>query len=350
MNSTFLKDDVILLLKDISGLVEPLSTAEREKYIQSGIHYSEMLPLEYAPSDAYIKEYYNALKSFSEDCSDAAKILAHKIIEAKGKDVVLVSFARAGIPIAIILKRVIRYLFNIDVPHYAISIIRGKGIDKNAINFIVNNHDPKNIQFVDGWTGKGAILSELKKEMLEYNGISSELAVLADPAGIAKYYGTDHDLLIASSCLNATICGLISRTFYKRGIIGEKDFHGAAYYGNLIDQDRTYEFIDTVLSHIVNKEININFSNYGSTGLDEVIKIAKDYGISDINLIKPGLGEATRVLLRREPHVILINENAENIHVSHLIELAKEKNIPVKTYPLRRYNACGIIKDLAADV
>lgn len=54
MNSSFLKDDVILLLKDISGLVEPLPTAEREKRIQSGIHYSEMLPLEYRPSEEYI--------------------------------------------------------------------------------------------------------------------------------------------------------------------------------------------------------------------------------------------------------------------------------------------------------
>ena len=34
MESSFLKDDVILLLKDITGLVNPLPTAEREKRIQ----------------------------------------------------------------------------------------------------------------------------------------------------------------------------------------------------------------------------------------------------------------------------------------------------------------------------
>ena len=55
MESNFLKDDVTLLLKDISGLVEPLPTAEREKRIQRGVHYSEMLPLEYKPSEDYIK-------------------------------------------------------------------------------------------------------------------------------------------------------------------------------------------------------------------------------------------------------------------------------------------------------
>ena len=38
MKSSFLPDDVELLLKDISGLVTPLPTEEREKKIQSGTH------------------------------------------------------------------------------------------------------------------------------------------------------------------------------------------------------------------------------------------------------------------------------------------------------------------------
>ena len=44
MQSSYKKDEVILLLKDISGMVEPLENSEREKRIQSGVHYSEMLP------------------------------------------------------------------------------------------------------------------------------------------------------------------------------------------------------------------------------------------------------------------------------------------------------------------
>ena len=51
MKSSFLETDVTLLLKDITGLVEPLPTSEREKRIQSGTHYSEMLPLEYKPTE-----------------------------------------------------------------------------------------------------------------------------------------------------------------------------------------------------------------------------------------------------------------------------------------------------------
>ena len=43
-------------------------------------------------------------------------------------------------------------------------------------------------------------------------------------------------------------------------------------------------------------------------GIDEVRKIAGEYGIDNINLIKPGIGETTRVLLRRVPWKILVNE------------------------------------------
>ena len=55
MRSSYSDEDVILLLKDITGLVKPQPAEEREKLIQSGKHYSEMLPVEYVPTDQYIK-------------------------------------------------------------------------------------------------------------------------------------------------------------------------------------------------------------------------------------------------------------------------------------------------------
>ena len=84
------------------------------------------------------------------------------------------------------------------------------------------------------------------------------------------------------------------------------------------------------------------------TGLDEVRQIAESMRVDDINFIKPGLGEATRVLLRRVPWRILVRENdQQNTMLNHLISLAKEKNIPVLSYPLKNYRACGIIKELS---
>ena len=51
---SYLEEDVVFLLKDITNLVQEDTTVAREKIIQSGGHYSEMLPIEYKPSKEYI--------------------------------------------------------------------------------------------------------------------------------------------------------------------------------------------------------------------------------------------------------------------------------------------------------
>lgn len=353
MRSSYTKDDVILLLKDITGLVEPQSTEEREKLIQAGRHYCEMLPIEYVPSEKYMQVYKEALKSYSKPTALAVGKLADKIIKAKGKDVVLVSLARAGIPIGILLKRYIKKKYGFNVSHYSISIIRGMGIDDNAMKYLLEHHKPQNLMFVDGWIGKGAILNELKKDIAAYNGVSSDIAVIADPANVTELCGTHDDILIPSSCLNSTVSGLVSRTFYRNDIIGKDDFHGAVYYGELADCDLSYEFINSI-----EKEFEIEYNSEKNSaandkilegcGIDEVKKIAESFQISDINLIKPGIGETTRVLLRRVPWKVLIDEHHKgDDDLAHIVRLAEEKNVPIEYYPLTHYKTCGIIKKLA---
>ena len=56
MRSSYSDEDVILLLKDITGMVQPQPTEEREKLIQAGKHYSEMLPVEYVPTEKYMQD------------------------------------------------------------------------------------------------------------------------------------------------------------------------------------------------------------------------------------------------------------------------------------------------------
>lgn len=57
MRSSYSEKDVVLLLKDITGLVKPQPTQEREKLIQAGRHYCEMLPVEYVPTEKYMQVY-----------------------------------------------------------------------------------------------------------------------------------------------------------------------------------------------------------------------------------------------------------------------------------------------------
>ncbi|MCI9034005.1 MAG: cysteine protease StiP family protein [Lachnospiraceae bacterium] len=390
VKSSYKKEDVTILLKDITGMVLPQPTQERERLIQSGVHYCEMLPIEYKPSAKYMEAYQEALKHYAKPTAKAVAALAGKVAAKYGDKVVLVSLARAGIPIGILLKRFLQTAFHIQAPHYAISIIRGRGIDDNAMHYILERHCAEHLLFVDGWIGKGAILGELKKCLAAYKGVSPELAVAADPAYITELCGTHQDILIPSSCLNSTVSGLISRTFLRSDIIGTQDFHGAAYYGELADADLSYAFIHAIEAQFPTKEEsngnesngnelnskesngnelnskesngnepNGNESNSNKLnpdelnvpidkGIDEVRKIAAQFDIEDINFIKPGIGETTRVLLRRVPWKVLIQQESKSDEaLNHIYRLAEEKGVPVAYYPLQHYKACGIIKKIA---
>ncbi len=392
MRSSYLPEDVVLLLKDITGLVQPQPTEEREKLIQSGRHYSEMLPVEYVPTEKYMEVYREALGRYAKQVADAVGVLADKIIAARGKNVVLVSLARAGTPIGILIRRFIKGRYGVDVPHYSISIIRGRGIDDNAMKYLLEIYKPEQLLFVDGWIGKGAILSELEKDVKAYPHVSPEIAVVADPAGVTELCGTHEDILIPSSCLNSTVSGLVSRTFLREDIIGEKDFHGAVFYEELRASDLSYEFIETIEKYFIPKEGNTCGQQEpvgaireepdenqgvsgmpgekpdetqgvsgmpgqesvkvrevsGGKGIDEVRKIAAFFGIEDINFVKPGIGETTRVLLRRVPWKVLIDERYRGApELSHVVRLAEEKSVPVEYYPMAHYKCCGIIKKIA---
>lgn len=395
MRSTYSKDDVEILLKDITGMVEPLPAEVRERHIQKGVHYCEMLPLEYTPSEKYMYAYEEAVKNYSEATAAAVSVLAEKIYKKKGADLVIVSLARAGIPIGILLKRYLRNKYKIEVPHYAISIIRGRGIDKNALDYIEARHPAEGIQIVDGWIGKGAILTQLEKALADYPEIDKELGVVSDPAGLTELCGTHDDILIPSSCLNATVTGLISRTFLRKDIIGENDFHGAAYYGELEGKDLSEAFLRSIEKHFTYREADEeaqnadavagpekNFAYRGTGGeaqkkdgaacpesvsffresgeetqkdknmaCSEIIHgIAAEYRVEDINFIKPGIGEATRVLLRRIPWKVLVNPRYKDAdELAHIYQLASEKGVPceISKAELGNYKVCGIIKRLS---
>ena len=82
-------------------------------------------------------------------------------------------------------------------------------------------------------------------------------------------------------------------------------------------------------------------------GIIEVQKQAKKFCIEDINLIKPGIGETTRVLLRRVPWKVLIDERYRyDKELRHIIKLAKEKNSEIEYTELNNYKCMGIIKKM----
>lgn len=346
MRSSYRTEDVTLLLKDITGMIAPEDTKTREEKIQAGVHYCEMLPKEYVPTQEYGKIYEEMLDLYANEVGKAVSCLSETIY-ASQQNPVLVSLARAGIPAGILVKHYLEAKYNIHVPHYAISIIRGRGIDDNAMKHILKRHAWQKLIFVDGWTGKGAIKRQLDEALKNYR-CNKQLAVIADPAGVADLYGTSEDLMIPSACLNSTVSGLLSRTFLRDDIIKSNDFHGAVYYEEMKKYDRSYEFIHRVESCFDFSVSAPSFGNRKSTGMDDVKKLQQMYGIKDINLIKPGIGESTRVLLRRVPDVIIINKaDKDRQDLQPIYRLCKEKQVPIQYGDLEHYKVCGIIKNLA---
>ncbi|WP_110113443.1 cysteine protease StiP family protein [Bacillus sp. CGMCC 1.16541] len=354
---SYSEQDVIFLLKDLSTITIEKETSEREKAIQSGVHYSEMLPIEYKPSAEYLNLFHESLETYKHKVAMAVSVVAEQIFERKGDKVVLVSLARAGTPIGILIKRYLAYKYKVHVPHYSISIIRGRGIDENAIHYMLQKHEGASLQFVDGWTGKGAITKELTTScaaFYEKYGVQldDELAVLADPGFCSSLYGTREDFLIPSACLNSTVSGLVSRTVLNREYIGETDFHGAKYYKDLEAEDVSNFYVDSItaqfdsLQETLPREIEAQKEEYKEpnwSGLQGVERIQHDFQIENYHLIKPGVGETTRVLLRRVPWKILVKErNSE--HLNHIYLLAKERGVPVEVYEHMPYSCCGLIK------
>ena len=357
MPSSYSEEDITFLLRDLSHIEMEHSTAERERRIQQGTNYAEMLPVEVQPNEQYMALFDQTLAQYAPDIATAVGVVAEKILETKPlEQLVLVSLARAGTPIGILLKRYYAYKYRISVPHYSISIIRERGIDETALLYIVNHHPQSHIQFIDGWTGKGAITKELTAGCQTFNEtynktIDATLAVLADPAYCADIYGTREDFFIPSACLNSTVSGLVSRTVLNKLYLKEGDFHGAKYYGELAQADVSVHYIDAVVAQFdmvekaIKEELQVPVQPTNWQGMQAVEKIQQRFTIKNINHIKPGIGETTRVLLRRVPWKILVNPAFEQ-HLAHIYLLAQERGVPVEPYSDMSYACCGLIKEM----
>ncbi|GAB2861021.1 hypothetical protein GCM10022221_70950 [Actinocorallia aurea] len=339
-------EDVAWLLTDLSDVELEAPTEEREEAIQSGAaHYAESLPIEFQPSPEYQRLFHTALDASAERLAQAVAVITERILAARGPEAVLVSLARAGTPIGALCRRWAAYAHGLDLPHYAVSIVRGRGIDTVAMDHIAARHDPRSVMFVDGWTGKGAITRELAAA-LEGRDFSPELAVLADPGRCVSVYGTREDYLIPSACLNSTVSGLVSRTVLNRDLIGPGDFHGAKFYKDLAPSDVSNLFLDTVARHFPSADPGDAPPQEEPdwSGWAAVERISDAHGIGDVNLVKPGVGETTRVLLRRVPWKVLARRGAD-ADLAHIRVLAAERGVPVEEVDTDLPYACvGLIK------
>nr|WP_218885427.1 cysteine protease StiP family protein [Kineococcus aurantiacus] len=352
---SYAPDEVSWLLTDLSGADLEAPAEEREEAVQSGgAHYAESLPVEYQPSPEYQRLFHDALARGARRVALGVGVVAGLLRADRGEDLLLASLARAGTPVGILLRRwAVRE--GLHWPHVAVSIVRGRGIDEVALRWVAAHHDPAKVVFVDGWTGKGAIVRELSAALERFGGFSDDLAVLADPGRCVRTFGTREDYLIPSACLNSTVSGLVSRTVLNDRLTGPGQFHGAKFYAELAGADLSNRFLDAVTACFddVATEVPaaVEAVRAGDraavfTGWSEVERVSEHYGIGDVNLVKPGVGETTRVLLRRVPWRVLVRPEAELAHpddLAHVRLLADQRGVVVEEVPGLSYSAIGLI-------
>ncbi|WP_309246949.1 phosphoribosyltransferase [Streptomyces somaliensis] len=350
--SSYAPDEVGWLLKDLSSVELEAPTEEREEAVQSGgAHYAESLPVEYQPSDEYQKLFRAALDGSAARIARAVGAVTETVLAERSPRPVLVSLARAGTPVGVLMRRWARYRHGLDLPHYAVSIVRGRGVDANALRWLRAHHDPAHVVFVDGWTGKGAIARELAAALAGFPDFDPEIAVLADPGSCVRTHGTREDFLIPSACLNSTVSGLVSRTVLRADLIGPDDYHGAKFYRELADADVSADFLDAVSGRfdevadaVAEDAARLLAADRTPTweGWAAVERISEEHGIHDVNLVKPGVGETTRVLLRRVPWKVLARRGA-GPDLDHVRLLAGQRGVPVEEVDDLPYTCVGLV-------
>jgi hypothetical protein len=349
-------------LEDCQFLLQPidipmLTVEEKERLMQiGGQHYSSVISQEYPPSDEYLTLFFGLVDKYKQRLATELAGLAKKIIDKKGDTITLVSLARAGTPIGVLLSRALKYYYKANVSHYSVSIIRDKGIDTAALAYLEKaGHAGDSILFVDGWTAKGIITQELKAAIARWNSesdyrISDELCVISDIGGMADIVATVDDYTIPSGILNSTVSGLVSRTILRPEYQG---FHQCIFYAHLVKHDLSNWFVDEIsglFSTISPNKIATVQRDDTSDDRHQKIKnyvnqLMVQHGVNDINRVKPGIAEATRVMLRRVPKLLVV-KNMASEDVVHLLVLAKDKGIDVCQDSTMPFNAVAIVANV----
>lgn len=358
-------EDIIFLLK--KAQIKPIDVDQKEYLIQSGqAHYSEMISAESAPTTEHLRHYQQAMHLGATRMAVEIQQLANRLMQRfPQRPIILVSLVRAGVPVGVLLKHCIDP--HQSCFHYGISIIRDRGIDHAALNAIIAAHGAESIVFVDGWTGKGAICTELTRSVQHLPALFDQgwdiprLLTLADLAGFSWLSASCDDWLIPSGILGSVVSGLTSRSILQHDIATElsqndcfnpEHWHACILYDQLQQHDISVEFIDQILTltqqhpqqHATVWNQDLRKAQYQACQTT-MAWIQQHYQVTDLNRIKPSIAEATRAVLRRVPDRILVKD-LQDPNVQLLLHFAQNNQVEVDEVKehLGPYRAATIIK------
>ncbi|WP_275575294.1 cysteine protease StiP domain-containing protein [Methylocucumis oryzae] len=109
-SGSYADDDVAFLLARVQ--VPDTPVAEKEALIQSGQkHYSQLLSKESLPPETYQALFQQALAQNKHLVAKHVLVLAQHIIATRPDKVTLVSLARAGTPVGVMVKKGVSGVF-----------------------------------------------------------------------------------------------------------------------------------------------------------------------------------------------------------------------------------------------
>jgi len=349
---------------DVTFLLDPIVVTEDgvppgTPQAEGAAAYEVQIASEAPMSPLYLSYFYGALERnktrIAYDVAQVARALAAR----PNEELVLASLVRAGTPIGVLLHRALVMLGRKSV-HYSISATRKRGSDPCALDAIIRDHSPEDIVFVDGWTGKGYIATELREAMHGFNfsrhvNINPELVVLADLAGVAGLSASADDYLIPAAMLRSTVCGLISASMLNpRNVPGLPD--ACLFYEHLRSYDLSAFFVDAVSEEVAkvlpslvgtpviawDEEAKQQARLVSDAFVDETMRM---YGIVERNKVKPGICEANRALLTRANQMQLVVRDlqGDGEDLANLLALAEAKGVVVSENSALPYRAAVLL-------
>lgn len=335
--------------EDISFLLDMIPEGECTE-----LGLQQRLTGEFVPDADYDRLFWSAVERNGERLARDVAALAASVAERVSGEITLVTLVRAGAPTGVLLSRALR-IMDRRVSHYAISSVRGRGLDAAALDYILERHNQSSVVFVDGWTGKGFIASELEQSISAYNAsrrkhLDASLVVLADLAGVSALAASADDYLIPFSMLLATICGLVSGTFLNPRQAG---FDATVFMESLRAQDLSQRFI-AEMDVLIRRNLGESRERcHWNEEKRQAAKTVSDRFVQDCiarfgvnrDSVKPGVCEVNRALLTRSVPMLLAvrDDSVLTGDLANVDRLAPKKQLSTIIWPEMPYQAAVLL-------
>lgn len=345
IETTLKEEDVTILLDGMD-----ISVPDIKNHITEVEIYNENL-LRYMSVQRYIDMYNNITENEYIILVILVQALAERVLLERGEDIILISLNTTSIITGILLKRYIKIKYSIDLKHYMISNLYTRGIDRKALDTLVDTYGTLNLVFIDSYTKSRGMFAKFQKNIIKlkaldtkYEYLTKDIYILSDPFNVTDMSVSKYDFFIPHACLGSLLTGMISDAC----IIKYDRYYSGISYLKDKERDLTYNYINKVtekFSKHTNYDIEYQYLILNKTrheGMSEQAIISEEFNIHDVTKIKAGINETVRTLLICKPKYVLISSFDFDNQV--ILFLCEKLNIEPINYPLQLFRAVAIVE------